>query len=88
MGPFGSLLRRSQALPELTLDDEQRATFDLFKDAEDAAWHQAQDEAMLDDTSTAQSFERRLQTHDGREIDLLFNKSLFVDADNNAAGIV
>jgi PAS domain S-box-containing protein len=65
-----------------------KTVFELIEDPVEAAWHQQLDDLMLHASDTSQSFERRLKSHDGREIETLFNKSLFVDVNGDAAGIV
>ncbi|MDB5800186.1 MAG: hybrid sensor histidine kinase/response regulator [Rhodocyclales bacterium] len=65
-----------------------KTAFDLVDDATEAAWHHQHDEALLNEPGSTQSFERRLLSRDGREIDVLYNKSLFADANDNIAGIV
>ena len=65
-----------------------KTAFDLIEDETEAAWHHQHDEALLSEPGATQSFERRLRSRDGREIDALYNKSVFVDANSIVAGIV
>ncbi len=65
-----------------------KTAFDLIDDVTEASWHQQHDEALLHEPGATQSFERRLRSRDGREIDALYNKSLFADANGIVAGIV
>ncbi|MDB5813147.1 MAG: hybrid sensor histidine kinase/response regulator [Rhodocyclales bacterium] len=65
-----------------------KTAFDLIDDVAEATWQQQYDEALLHEPESTQSFERRLRSRDGREIDALYNKSLFADAHGQVAGIV
>ncbi|HSD39321.1 MAG TPA: PAS domain S-box protein [Rhodocyclaceae bacterium] len=65
-----------------------KTVFDLLDDADEAAWHHSHDVRMLHEELSTQSFERHLRALNGHELDALYHKSLFIDADGNAAGIV
>jgi PAS domain S-box-containing protein len=65
-----------------------KTVFELLDDAGEAMWHQQHDDAMFHGQIGTQSFERHLRARNGRELDALYHKSLFVDANGKAAGIV
>ncbi|MEC5386116.1 PAS domain S-box protein [Uliginosibacterium sp. H3] len=65
-----------------------KTVFELLDDPNEAKWHQQHDNAMFNGPVGTQSFERHLRARDGHELDALYHKSLFVDANGKAAGIV
>ncbi|MFA9438770.1 PAS domain S-box protein [Uliginosibacterium sp. sgz301328] len=64
-----------------------RTTAELFVDPLVARQHHDKDMALLA-TGGMQSFESHIATHTGVEIDALYQKSLFFQADGRAAGIL